>query len=639
MCGLAGFWRPESTSPNAVLHEQATRMADTLAHRGPDDHGTWVDENAGLGLGFRRLAIIDLSPTGHQPMLSADGRYVAVFNGEIYNYQDLRAQLEARGSRLRGASDTEVMLAAVVQWGPAEAITRLWGMFAIALWDRHDRVLWLARDRLGKKPLYYGWSQGTFLFGSELKALQAHADFEERIARPALASYLRFAYVPSPYCIYDGISKLLPGAHAVIRPHQKPVVTRYWDARAVAHQGSTELSTLDDVEAVGELDELLRDSTRRRMVADVPLGAFLSGGIDSSTVVSLMQAQSRHRVRTFTIGFEETGYDEARDAKAVAVHLGTDHTELYVTPAQARAVIPCLSQIYDEPFADSSQIPTFLVSKLARHHVTVALSGDGGDEVFGGYMRYLWAPAVADRASRLPAWARRAAGFALKSIPPPAWDRVGRVAPERMRQRMFGDKLHKLGTALDAGTSDELYRRLVSQWQDPPIEGPEAESLLGDPGIRSAAPGFLERMMLLDAMTYLPDDILVKVDRASMAVGLEVRAPLLDHRVIEWAWRQPLTRHIREGHGKWVLRQVLDRYLPRPLVERPKSGFAIPMHAWLRGPLREWAEDLLSEAKLRDSMLDPAPVRAAWQSHLAERSNQHHQLWTVLMWQAWRSRC
>lgn len=616
-------------------------MADALAHRGPDARGTWADETAGIGLGFRRLAILDLSPAGHQPMASADDRYVVVYNGEIYNYQDLRAELEGAGARFRGTSDTEVMLAGLVHWGPAQTIARLWGMFAIALWDRHDRTLWLARDRLGKKPLYFGWADGVFLFGSELKALRAHPAGPSRVSPAALASFLRFAYVPDPYCIYEGLHKLPPGAFAVVRPGQDPVVTTYWDARTVAADGRARPSPLDDQAAVDELDTLLRDATRRRMVADVPVGAFLSGGIDSSAVVALMQAESGRPVRTFTLGFDGADYDEARDAKAVAAHLGTDHSTLYVTPEQAQAVIPRLSDIYDEPFADTSQIPTFLVSQMARRAVTVAVSGDGGDEAFGGYNRYLWAPEVVRRSAPYPAWARGVAGRALTAVAPATWDALGRMVPGGARHRSLGDKLHKVGLALPARNDDEVYLSLTSQWQAPPLADRQVREyplVVHDGGVRAAAPDFVDRMMLLDTLSYLPGDILVKVDRASMAVGLEARAPLLDHRVIEWAWRQPRDRRIRDGRGKWALRRVLDRYVPQALVDRPKAGFAVPLHDWLRGPLRAWAESLLSDTALRDSLLDRTRVRTVWQEHVAGRANHLPRLWTVLMWQAWRSR-
>ena len=643
MCGIAGFWHPQASQPAERLHELAGRMADAIAHRGPDDRGTWAEPEAGLAMGFRRLAILDLSPTGHQPMVSESGRYVVTFNGEIYNYQDLRRELDGLGARFRGTSDTEVMLAGVERWGASATFARLWGMFAIALWDRQERLLWIARDRLGKKPLYYGWLDGVFLYGSELKALRAHEHGPSRLSPRALAAFLRFAYVPGPHCIYDGVRKLEPGAFAVIRADRDPEVTRYWDPRRLAADGPGDDRASDD-DAVVSLDGLLRDATRRRMVADVPLGAFLSGGIDSSTVVALMQAESSRPVRTFTIGFTEAGYDEAGDARAVSAHLGTDHTELAVSPGEARAVIPRLPAIYDEPFADSSQIPTFLVSEMARAHVTVALSGDGGDEVFGGYNRYLWAPAIARRASRAPRLLTRGAGRALTWLSPAAWDAIGRCGAAAglagLRQRTLGDKVHKVGRALRAGTPDGIYRTLVSQWDVPPVAGGggEASSSIADPSVAAAAPDFVDRMILLDTLTYLPDDILVKVDRASMAVSLEARAPLLDHRVVEWAWRQPRHRRIRDGRGKWALRQVLGRYVPDQLIDRPKAGFAIPVAEWLRGPLRDWAESLLGERALEEGMLDPRPVRRVWQQHLDRRANAEPALWTVLMWQAWRAR-
>ena len=617
-------------------------MTDAIVHRGPDDRGTWVDEAAGLALGFRRLAVLDLSPSGHQPMLSRDERFVVTFNGEIYNHHDLRVELIGLGGRFRGTSDTEVMLAAIERWGPEATFARLWGMFAIVLWDRQERTLWMARDRLGKKPLYYGWANGTFLWGSELKALRAHAACPTRISPAAQAAFLRFAYVPGPQCIYEGLEKLLPGAYARVTPGEPPRISRYWDPRDVVEAGTRAPSTLDDASAVEELDHLLRDATRRRMVADVPLGAFLSGGIDSSAVVSLMQAESTRPVRTFTLGFDEAGYDEAQDARAVAAHLGTAHTELRVTTEDARAVIPRLGRMFDEPFADSSQIPTFLVAQMARRDVTVAVSGDGGDEVFGGYNRYLFAPNVVARTAGVPGWARQAAGRLLTSVTPATWDAAGRIGGRvsgALRQKALGDKLHKLGAAMTASDPDDLYLSLVSQWQTPPTVWREGEAcaLLHDRRVHAVAPGFVERMMLLDTMTYLPDDILAKVDRASMAASLEARAPLLDHRVVEWAWRQPLDRRIRAGQGKWALRQVLRKYVPDALVDRPKAGFAIPVHTWLRGPLRPWAEALLTESALRDAGLDPAPIRRVWQEHVSGRANHLPRLWTVLMWQAWRA--
>jgi len=626
-----------------VLCERVQRMARTLHHRGPDDAGQWSDPAVGIALGFRRLSILDLSPTGHQPMSSGDGRYVVVYNGEIYNFQDLRAELEQRGVAFRGTSDTEVFLEACSCWGPEATIPRLWGMFAIALWDRKERTLLLARDRLGKKPLYYWQDGNTFLFGSELKALRAHPSFSAEIDRDALAAYLRFGYVPMPLCIYRNAHKLPQGCMAVVRAGQAPEIRPYWEARQVARDGLARRFDLSDVEATDQLDTLLRDAVARRMIADVPLGAMLSGGFDSSTVVALMQAQSTRPVRTFTIGFHEAAYNEAKAAKEVARHLGTDHTELYVTPKEAQDVIPRLPTLYDEPFADSSQIPTFLVSALARQHVTVALSGDGGDELFGGYTRYQWADGIWRRARWIPARVRGWTARAIRAWSPQRWDSlydaVEWLVPRRVRQTMPGDKAHKLAELLTADQPDALYHRLVSLWKSPcdlVVGGQEPASVLLDPAVRELAPDFTERMMLFDLVTYLPDDILVKVDRASMGVSLEARCPLLDHRVVEWVWRLPLHFKRRDGQGKWLLRQVLSRYVPAELVERPKMGFGVPIDAWLRGPLREWAEELLDERRMREQgLLRPEPIRAAWAEHLSGRRNEQYRLWAVLMLQAW----
>jgi asparagine synthase (glutamine-hydrolysing) len=628
-----------------ALYEQARLMADTLRHRGPDDQGVWTDPDAGVALGFRRLSILDLSPTGHQPMSSGDGRYVVVYNGEIYNFQDLREELEKRGAHFRGTSDTEVLLEGCSCWGPEATIPRLWGMFAIALWDRQERTLLLARDRLGKKPLYYWQDGATFLFGSELKALRAHPSFSAEIDRDALAAYLRFGYVPAPLCIYRNAHKLPQGCMAVVHAGHPPETRPYWDARQVVRDGLRGRLDLSDGEAADQLDTLLRDAVARRMIADVPLGAMLSGGFDSSTVVALMQAQSSRPVRTFTIGFHEAAYNEAEDAKEVARHLGTDHTELYVTPREALDVIPRLPTLYDEPFADSSQIPTFLVSALARRHVTVALSGDGGDELFGGYTRYQWADAIWRRVRRLPLGVRGGVARAIKAWPPERWDSLyGAVkwaVPGRVRQTLPGDKAHKLAELLTADRPDTLYHRLVSLWKSPcelVVGGQEPASVLLDPAVRELVPDFTERMMLLDLVTYLPDDILVKVDRASMGVSLEARCPLLDHRVVEWVWRLPNRFKNRDGQSKWLLRKVLGRYVPPELVERPKMGFGVPIDAWLRGPLREWAEELLDEGRMwEQGLLRPEPIRAAWAGHLSGRRNDQYRLWAVLMFQAWRA--
>lgn len=647
MCGLTGFWTPDGLS---IDQQQAAvcRMADTIRHRGPDDEGTWVDQNAGLALGFRRLAILDLSEAGHQPMPSRTGRYVIVFNGEIYNYADLRSSLAAGGATFRGASDTEVLLALVERDGVEQAIGQAHGMFAIAVWDRENRQLWLARDRVGKKPLYFGTAGRTLVFGSELKALAAWPGFDRRIDRQAVASFMRFGYVPAPYSIYKNAGKVRAGEIVVFRDAQVERRLRYWDPITIARDGreQREAST-DDRCRVDELDRLLRDAVRRRMVADVPLGAFLSGGIDSSLVVALMQAQSAVPVRTFTIGFDVPGYDEAVHAKAVAAHLGTAHTELYVSPSQAMDVIPALPDMFDEPFSDSSQIPTYLVSHLARQHVTVSLSGDGGDEGFAGYTRYQWANAIWRRLSRIPRSGRGMVARALLAPRPETIDRayalVEPVLPGRLRQSHVGDKVAKLAAVLDVRSPDELYKRLVSLWKHPEglvRGGTEHPTILDSPELLAGSTlGFSERMMLLDLLTYLPDDILVKVDRASMAVSLEARAPLLDHRVLEWAWRQPMACKVRDGRSKWLLREVVYRYVPRALIERPKMGFGVPLHAWLRGPLRDWAESLLSPTRLADTgVFQAGPVQAAWQAHVSGARNDEYRLWAVLTYQAWHQR-
>jgi asparagine synthase (glutamine-hydrolysing) len=641
MCGLAGFLQvyPE---PEADMWRQVLAMARTLAHRGPDDESLWVEGASGIALGFRRLAILDTSPAGRQPMLSGDGRYAIVFNGEIYNYRELRREL-GDTVRFRGTSDTEVVLEMVARHGMERVLARLWGMFAIALWDRAERTLLLARDRLGKKPLYYGRFGGTFLFGSELKALRAHPRFRAEIDRPSLTQYMRFGYVPSPDSIYQGVRKLAPGTYALVRAGQDPELRTYWSSRDAVSEALRNRLDISDEDAVQQLETLLKDAVARRMVSDVPLGALLSGGIDSSAVVSLMQAQSPMPVRTFTIGFNVQSYNEAEQAKAVAAHLGTDHTELYVSPGEAEAVIPRLPELYDEPFSDSSQIPTFLVCKLARQHVTVALSGDGGDELFGGYTRYLLAERLWGLLRHAPRWVRGAAAGAIRSVPPGRWHRWYNAAvpliPGRWRQTLPGDKAFKLAELLGVAGKDELYLRLVSQWREPELVvegGRERAGVLRDASVLRDFPEFADRMMLLDLVTYLPDDILVKIDRASMGAGLEARCPLLDHRVVEWVWRLPARLKVRGGESKWVLRQLLSRHVPRSLTDRPKMGFGIPIDLWLRGPLREWAEDLLSERRLRvEGFLSPSLVRAEWSAHISGERNNQFRLWAVLMFQAW----
>jgi len=648
MCGIAGCWEPEGV-PRDTLAARARAMADTLVHRGPDTDGVWVDGRAGVALGFRRLAILDLTPQGHQPMASADGRYVIVFNGEIYNYLTLRASLEEEGHApaWRGHSDTEVMLAAFCAWGVERTLERLVGMFAFALWDSRERILHLARDRLGEKPLYYGRAGDAFVFGSELKALRAHPGFQAEVDREALALYLRYGYVPTPWSIYRGVRKLPPGMHLALSSealarHADPSPNAYWSVEHAARAGLAEPFEGGDEAATKALDALLQDAIAGQMVADVPLGAFLSGGIDSSTVVALMQAQASRPVKTFTIGFHEDGYDEASHARAIAQHLGTDHTELYVTPREALDVVPLLPGLYDEPFADSSQIPTHLVARLARQRVTVSLSGDGGDELFGGYNRYFWATSLWRRVGWMPAGGRALLAGAITLLSPAAWDSLlrvfGPVLPAKVRQPAAGDKVHKLARMIGTADREALYENLVALWREPGVVRGALDPIC-DTATRFGmvdAPEVAQHMMYLDAVSYLPDDILVKVDRAAMGVSLETRVPLLDHRVVEFAWRLPFRMKVRGGRGKWLLRRVLSQYVPSELFERNKMGFGIPLEHWLRGPLREWAEQLLDAGRLeRDGWFDPGPVRRLWEQHLSGAWNWQHPLWAVLMFQAW----
>lgn len=641
MCGIAGYLDLNASTPDDVLIRDALAMAGAMVHRGPDDHGAWADAEAGMALAQARLSIIDLSEAGHQPMVSESGRYVIVYNGEVYNTEDLRADLS--GVRWRGHSDTEVILEACARWGAKATVEKLIGMFAFALWDREDRTLTLVRDRFGIKPLYWGEVGGKLLFGSELKPLMALGGWDKTIDRDALASYMRFNYVPAPHSIFQGVHKLQPG-HILTWANGRATVEAYWSLRNVARDGLAHPFDLGDGEAVDELDRLVRDAVGRRMVADVPVGAFLSGGIDSSTVVAAMQAESRQAgsgpVHTFSIGLGEPGYNEADHAKAIAGHLGTDHTELYVSPDDARAVIPSLPTYYDEPFADSSQIPTFLVSQLARQSVTVSLSGDGGDELFCGYTRYLWGDALWRRTGPLPGVVKRLLAGGVRALTPDQWDALGRVLPANMRPRLLGIKAHKAADVLSLEDQGALFRRLVTIWEDPATVVPgarEPHDVLWDERLAGDVAPFQERMQVMDGLTYLPDDILTKVDRASMAVSLEARVPLLDHRIAEFAYRLPRHMRVRDGQGKWILRQVLSRYVPRDLFERPKMGFGIPVGRWLAGPLRDWAEDLLDPAKLEcDGLLNATPIRQVWDEHLSGRVNHEVKLWTVLMYQAWR---
>jgi asparagine synthase (glutamine-hydrolysing) len=640
MCGLAGFWNRSPDRPPQDLRATARRMADTLRHRGPNDAGSWDDAAAGYAVGFRRLSIIDLSPHGHQPMASDDGRLVLAFNGEIYNHADVRAEL-GEGHSYRGHSDTEVMLRAFERWGPDGAVRRFVGMFAFALWDRKERVLTLGRDRLGEKPLYYGRFGDTFLFGSELKALRAHADFRGEIDRDALAEFMRLGYIPAPQSIYRGVFKLPPGTLLTLSadaPAAKPVP--YWSARTAILDGLANPSILPNEEAVERLDAELRRTVREQMVADVPLGAFLSGGTDSSTVVGVMQSLSPRPVKTFTIGFREAEYDEAAHARAVAQHLGTEHTELYVTAAEARALVPDLPRMWDEPFGDPSQVPTYLVSRLAAQHVTVSLSGDGGDELFAGYRWYHRSNRLWNRLRWTPPVARHAVAAALTRVPARSWDRVLRrltpMVPAGMRRDWTGDRVHKFADLIGGVRNvEQVYDSLTStRWA---VRGGVVLGA-GEAADRreSDVPDSIHRLMLRDLVGYLPDNILAKVDRASMAASLESRAPLLDHRIAEFACRVPLAQKVRDGRGKWLLRQVLHRYVPESLVGRPKMGFEVPTDHWLRGPLREWASDLLSPARLRrDGYLDAGLIRRKLNEHVSGERNWRHHLWRAVMFQTW----
>jgi asparagine synthase (glutamine-hydrolysing) len=637
MCGLVGYW-----NKNGVEASIVERMATKIRHRGPDDAGIFLNKEGDLALAHRRLAIIDLTPAGQQPMISPCGRLMLVYNGEIYNHKDLRADLEDEGGHFnwRGHSDTETLLAGLRHWGVEETLKRLNGMFAFALWDNTERTLFLARDRMGEKPLYYGCSGESFLFGSELKSLAVHPHWKGDIDRGALTLYMRHNYVPTPWSIYQGIQKLEP-AHFIVIREAGQVVSKpqcYWELGQIAAKGSTGYKE-DPEDLIDELDELLRDAVGRRMVADVPLGAFLSGGFDSTAVVALMQAQSTTPIKTFTVGFHEKGYNEAEHAKSVATYLGTDHTEIYVSPEEAMAAIPKLPIIYDEPFSDSSQIPTLLISELARRDVTVSLSGDGGDELFCGYSRYTQGYQIWKKLSLLPRSLRQVLGSLLQVFPGEPLESLLRILPKRFQITHLADRLPKLADVIKEDASDLYYRRLVSHWKNPAevvLGGIEPPTIFSTLESQFKLPGLREQMMYTDSLTYLPDDILTKVDRASMSVGLEARVPLLDHRMVEFSWRVPMSLKVRDGKGKWLLRELLYRYVPRKLMERPKMGFGVPIDAWLCGPLREWADELLNEKKLReDGFFDPAPIRKMWREHATGERRWHYYLWDVLMFQSW----
>lgn len=646
MCGISGFYNPTGFNPEEDK-VAISAMCAQLDHRGPDGAGHWLDSDAGIALGHRRLSIVDLSSSGQQPMVSASGRYVLAFNGEIYNHLELRKELELGGhAGWRGRSDTESLLIAIEVWGLERALKACVGMFALALWDREERAVSLARDRMGEKPLYYGWQSGVFLFASELKALRVHPAFESKISEDVLPLYLRHGYVPAPWCIWQNIRKLLPGSYLTFsaRPGVSVEVEPrpYWSFWEAALNGQTSPFVGSDHDAIDALEEVICTAVSGQMMADVPLGAFLSGGIDSSTVVALMQAQSSERVKTFTIGFSESDYNEAVHAKAIASHLGTDHTELYVTAEQAQGVIPNLPTIYDEPFGDSSAIPTFLVSRLARQSVTVSLSGDGGDELFGGYGRYFNAKAesIWRFGNSAPLLAKNLMVGALRSkIPAYADSTLNAVtgALGRDKGKSVAARCAMVADLMRCRTHQEYYRAITSQWMPSPTLLPEAPLPYGLPDVKQAQLKHLvEQMMAQDSVTYLPDDILVKVDRAAMAVSLESRVPLLDHRVVEMAWRLPYNKKVRNGDSKWLLKEVLYRYVPRELMDRPKMGFGVPIDHWFRGPLRDWGEELLSARRLEeDGFLDPRAVRERWDQHQKGHGNWRDSLWGVLMWQAW----
>lgn len=648
MCGFTGYMGSISIGAKEEAEFVLRRMTNTILHRGPDSDGYWLDPEAGIALGHRRLAVVDLSSEGAQPMQSASGRYVIAFNGEIYNHLQLRAELDG-GFHVpgwNGHTDTETLLAAFEVWGIEATVRKCIGMFAFALWDRERRTLALVRDRLGEKPLYYGW-QGSgeskvFLFGSELKALRAHPAFLAGVDRDALAMYLSNMAVPGHQSIYQGIQKVPPGSLMTFsRATSQPLIQTYWSLTEVAIHGVVHPFDGSAREAVDMLETLLRESVGQQMVADVQLGAFLSGGVDSSTVVALMQAQSCQPVKTFSIGFNEESFNEADHAKAIALHLGTDHTELYVTPRQAIDVIPSLPALYDEPFADSSQIPTYLVSKLARRHVTVALTGDAGDELFCGYQRYTFADTAWRQLTSIPMPLRKFLAKLVLAMPPAALNAFGSrffAAPGWAR---IGDRLHKGAAIIGSRSLEDFYLGIVSNWRN-------SDNIVIRGQVKSYARleaelkylSNIERLMALDLLNYLPDDILTKVDRAAMGVGLETRVPFLDHRVVEFAWSLPLHYKLRrEGIGfttKWALRQVLCRYVPRSLFERPKKGFSVPINSWLRGPLRAWAEDLLDDNRMRqEGFFNPEPIRKKWREHLSGQRNWQNQIWGVLMFQAW----
>lgn len=634
MCGIVGFW---DTSCNTQLEQftaSLTKMRDTLTHRGPDGAGLWVDVKQGIGLGHRRLAILDLSEHGEQPMFSASGRYALIFNGEIYNHLEIKQKLEAANlaHTWRGHSDTEIILAAFEAYGIEESLTQFVGMFAIALWDRQQNLLYLIRDRLGEKPLYYGWLGKHLVFGSELKSLKAHFAWQQAINAEAVNLLMQYTYIPAPYSIYEDIYKVMPGHMLVINQQQDVRDIAYWQLKNVINQ---EYPTPSVDNAISELERILKRSTGQQMLADVPVGAFLSGGIDSSTIAALMQAQSSRPIKTFTIGFDDPAYNEAEQAKLIAKHLGTEHTELYLNAEQTHKIIPQLADFYDEPFADSSQLPTYIVAKLTREHVTVSLSGDGGDELFGGYTRYLWTTQLWKRLAFLPYSIRSIIASLAHKLPVHRWDQIfaliNKFLPKHLQQRHAGEKMHKAAHLCKSKNLLDAYKQLLTQW-----DVNAKANLLPDLSHDLQGKDFVSNMMYMDTMRYLPDDIMVKVDRAAMAVSLETRMPFLDHRVVEYAWSLPFDFKVRDAQNKWILRQVLNKYVPPQLYDRPKMGFGVPIHQWIRGPLQTWADDLLSKTMLnKHNLLDQKLLQNKWQEHKSGAGNWQHHLWIVLIFQSW----
>ncbi|MDC0335770.1 asparagine synthase (glutamine-hydrolyzing) [Pseudodesulfovibrio sp.] len=647
MCGIAGFINPAMRGDTEGLLALAGRMGNTLVHRGPDGSGSFGDPDVGLALVHRRLAIIDLSDSGAQPMRSLDERFALVQNGEIYNYLELKKELESLGGPFlpwRGDSDTEVMLAAFQAWGVEEALTRFVGMFAFGLWDREQRVLHLARDRMGEKPLYYGRMGKGLVFGSELKALRAYPGFDAELDMEAVSLYLRYQYVPEPRCIYKDVFKLSPGHLLTLRADEptefapKP----YWSMRDTVNRGLSDPFGGSEQDAANQLEVLLRDVVRNQMISDVPLGALLSGGVDSSLVTALMQAESDRAVKSFTIGFSDKAYDESADAKKVAAHIGSDHTELFVTPDDVLGLIEGLPSLYDEPFADASQLPTHLVAELTRHHVTVCLTGDGGDEIFAGYNRHFWAPAIWEKIGQVPSGLRSVAAGAARLISPKGYDAffktVGELLPKAAQVRTPGHKTHKLADVLTAETREQLYKQLASTWPDPALllSATEPLTAVDSPDTWPHLTDYTRWMQYLDTVSYLPGDILHKVDRATMGVSLESRAPYLDHRVVEFAWQLPLPMLLKGKEGKRILRSILYKHVPRELIDRPKMGFGVPLDNWLRGPLSEWAHDLLSPDRLESQgIFNSRIITQQLSDHLSGKRDNQYRLWNMLMFQAW----